>query len=139
MMNWYKIAQSQNQTRPQIISFDFDGTIANNQWNEEERDYLRDENGNMIATLNENIAQMIHHYHNKNIQIIVVSSRMDKNKDEIIDFIAKYNLPISEVYCTNGQDKIHLLKQLGVSKHFDDDPHELNAIKQDGSLLGIAV
>jgi len=133
-MNWYKIAQEN-----MIISFDFDQTLFKGEWDPIENDFKRDTEGNIIGELNESVARMVHHYAGKNIKIIIVSSRMDQDKNEIIEFAQKYNLPISEFYCTNGQDKVHILKSLGVSKHFDDDKFEIDKINQDGQLMGILV
>ena len=132
-MNWYKKAQAM------IISFDFDGTIFNNIWNEEALDYERDENGDITGTLNQDIAQKMSDYVEKGFQVIIVSSRPDAWKNEIVEFVQEHNLPVSEIYCTNGQDKVHLLKELQVSKHFDDDQNELSKINQDRQVIGVSV
>ena len=57
-------------------------------------------------------------------KIIVVTAR---NQDGImdqaaIDFCRKHNLPISGFFFTNGGQKVSILKQQHVVKHYDDDP-----------------
>ena len=133
-MKIIKIAQTN-----MIISFDFDDTLFQGEYDTTEGDFKRDSEGDAIGTLREDIARMVHHYASKGIKIIIVSSRYDKHKNEMIEFVQKHNLPISEFHCTNGQDKVHLLKSLGVSKHFDDDKFEIDKINRDGQLMGILV
>jgi len=133
-MNWYKKAQNNI-----IISFDFDDTIFKLEWDGINNDYKRDPQGASMGILNQDIARLIKNYASKGIKIIIVSSRQEEMKQEIVDFVTEHNLPISDIYCTNGQDKVHLLKELGVSKHFDDDRFEIDAINKDGQVLGITI
>ena len=133
-MNWYKKAQNNI-----IISFDFDDTIFKLEWDGINNDYKRDPQGASMGILNQDIARLIKNYASKGIKIIIVSSRQEEMKQEIVDFVTEHNLPISDIYCINGQDKVHLLKELGVSKHFDDDRFEIDAINKDGQVLGITI
>ena len=133
--NWYKKAR---QDQP-IISFDFDDTIFSLAWSNEENDYERDEDGNAIGTLNEKIQYVMNRYAGMGCKIIIVSTRKNSTKHEIENFVREHNLPVSEIHCTDSQDKLNTLKTLGVLKHFDDDQHEIDMINEDASLVGILV
>ena len=51
----------------------------------------------------------------------IVSFRSDNDKQEIIDFVKGYKLPIKSVTCTNSKNKTPFLKSLNSSLHIDDD------------------
>ena len=75
-MSWYKIANKN------IISFDFDGTIFAQEWDEEENDFRRDENGNIIGTINGEIKRLIDYYKSQGNDVIIVTSRNENEKQE---------------------------------------------------------
>ena len=77
-MNWYKTSQNQP-----IISFDFDNTIFKLEWDKENNVYIRDEQGNLIGTLNEQIKQMMEHYVSKGCKIVIVTSRQENMNAEV--------------------------------------------------------
>ena len=111
-----------------IVSFDFDDTIYSLQWDPEERDYKRDKNGEIIGVLNPEIAAKIKEYHNNGWKVIIVTTRDEKWKQEVLDFVKKHNLPIEEFHFTNGAWKRNTLKRLGVKVHFDDHKDELKRL-----------
>ena len=133
-MNWYKIA-----TSSPIVSFDFDDTIYKLSWDNEENDFARNEQGIPAGSLNMAIKNLMSRYSNEGAKVIIVSSRMDSTKHEIEEFVAIHNLPVSEIYCTNGQYKLNTLKNLHVSKHYDDDKVEIDLINSDSQIKGILV
>jgi hypothetical protein len=51
----------------------------------------------------------------------IVSFRSDKDKQEVIDFVKGYKLPIKTIICTNSKNKTPFLKSLNSSLHIDDD------------------
>jgi len=63
---------------------------------------------------------------------------MAKYKKQVEDVIRENSLPISEIYCTNGQDKVDTLKRLGVIKHYDDDKFQIMELENSG-IEGILV
>lgn len=64
--------------------------------------------------------------------VLIVTTRVehregwDTSRTTVADFVKEHNLPVSAVHFTDGALKGPLLAQLGVSKHFDDDPVELS-------------
>ena len=126
-MNWYKIAQNIKS-----VSFDFDGTIALNVWNNEDLDYERDEKSKIILTPNDYIINLMRQYRSQGYKVFVVSSRIEEYKQEIIDFLNKYNVPYDECHVTNSRYKAQTLKDLNVQVHYDDDEREIEKIKEIG-------
>lgn len=53
-------------------------------------------------------------------EIHIVTFREEKHKQEVLDFVKEYNLPIKSVVCTAGKDKTPVLQQLGSELHVDD-------------------
>jgi FMN phosphatase YigB (HAD superfamily) len=53
-------------------------------------------------------------------EIHIVTFREEQHKQEILDFIKEYNLPIKSVICTAGKDKTPVLQALRSELHVDD-------------------
>ena len=51
----------------------------------------------------------------------IVSFRSEDDKQEMIDFVKGYKLPITSITCTNSKNKTPFLKKLGSKLHLDDD------------------
>jgi hypothetical protein len=51
----------------------------------------------------------------------IVSFRSEKDKQEMINFVKGYKLPIRSITCTNSKNKTPFLKSLGSKLHIDDD------------------
>jgi len=107
------------------VSFDFDSTILKKEWSEEE--------GMEVPVGLDPIAkELIQKERDAGNDVIIVTSRQAEpatgQGNEDLFEIANI-LGIKEVYFTNGKDKVETLLELGVIRHYDDDPHEHNAIK----------
>lgn len=50
--------------------------------------------------------------------------------DEVREFVKEYGLPVSRIYNTSGEPKGPLLEYLGVNKHFDDCPNEIQSARE---------
>jgi acid phosphatase class B len=140
-MKIYKLSQSTQSTQAnQIVSFDFDNTIFILDWDEENGYYKFDPKDpeTPLGKLNQSIANLINQHHAQGWKTICVTSRHDSSKKQVENVIKKNGLPITEIYCTNGQDKVFTLKELGVSKHYDDDYHEIMMLQKAG-IEGIKV
>lgn len=133
-MNWYKKSQTQ-----QVISFDFDGTIFMNEWDEADNDYKRDSSGNVAGEVNAGIISLMRDYASSGYRVIIVTSRYASNKGEVERIVKENNLPVAEIVCTSGNLKAPILKMLKALKHYDNDADEINAIKQAGIVEGILV
>ena len=127
-MNWYKITQSTAKK----VSFDFDGTIFKNEWLPEENDYKRDEQGNMTGIINPIIKSLMQKYTADGWSVYIVTSRMEKFKNEVEKVVEENSLPVLDIYCTNGQYKAQILSDLNIQVHYDDDEREVEKIKEVG-------
>ena len=113
-----------------IVSFDFDSTI------EAKKPDPDDPTGMRIADgIDPRAIKLIEKERADGNEVIIVTSRLDPEdnrahyKSEEVFETAK-ELGIDKIYFTNGEDKAPTLKNLKVTKHYDDDPHEINAIKK---------
>lgn len=112
-----------------LVSFDFDGTLHRSivPGTTHPIDFFR------WKTWEPN--QAIHDQLRKdaaNHKIIVVSRRDDIHKAPMWKFIQAYNLPVEEIYTTNGQPKGEYLVDFGVIKHYDDDINLANELHGTG-------
>jgi len=122
-----------------IVSFDFDSTI------EAKKPDPDDPTGMRIADgIDPRAIKLIEKERADGNEVIIVTSRLDPEdnrahyKSEEVFETAK-ELGIERIYFTGStpdedgedrRDKVHTLIKLGVAKHYDDDPHEINAIKK---------
>jgi len=109
-----------------IISFDFDDTLTQPIWDEE--DGLWVNYGDPRPEIIEKVRELASEGH----QIVIVTSRPMTHIKWVKDFITKYNLPISKVHFTNGELKGPRLQELGVTRHYDDCPEELKSAEEYG-------
>jgi uncharacterized HAD superfamily protein len=150
-MNWYKIA---SELIKPVISYDFDDTIFSLEWNSKENDFnryngdpetIKDRDfkdykkGDTLGVLNETIRDNIKKDLSNGNKVIIVTSRKEDQKEQVENFVRHHSLPISEIYCTNGQEKVYTLLSLGVKKHYDDDKYEIDAISENSNIEGVLV
>lgn len=106
----------------QLISFDFDDTLA----------ILK---GRKII-LNPKILPFIQRFHSmeEDVEFIIVTARhkTERNVKYVQDFVTKYNLPIKEIYFTDGEFKYAALSGLKVSLHVDDNIFEIHYANEHG-------
>ena len=121
-----------------LISFDFDNTIGMLHWNALEADYERDDYGEHIQTPNLKIMQKIYDYIQDGHKVIIVTSRFSRWKQDVVDKLANWNIPITEIYCTDGAWKANTLKRLKADMHYDDDMDELRRLRNT-NVKGILV
>jgi len=122
------------------VSFDFDDTIFMLEWDDEENDYVRDENGDVVGHLNEDIAKKIKDYKTQGYRVYVITTRYATWRQETEDYLRDHNLMgyIDDVIFTNGAWKANTCKKHGVKKHFDDDPQEIRRLKYK-NIIGVRV
>jgi len=144
--NWRKFLHE--ATSP-IVTFDFDDTLALSHWGKEEDDWVHD-------GPHQEMVDRLMNYHEKKYNIYIVTSRHEEIQDEngkwhtfdskrkppkkyieeyqmpIWEFVKKNNLPIKDVYFTNGKPKIDTLLKLKSEIHHDDDLDDIeDAEKND--------
>jgi hypothetical protein len=103
-----------------LVSFDYQGTLIKNN------------------DINKEVINILKNEVQKGNKAIIVSTSLENEKSKIEQFLKKYNLPISQIYCTNGEDKVFTLKELGVNRHYDDNNFELMMLKNSG-IQGILI
>jgi len=108
------------------VSFDFDSTILKKEWSEEEE-------MEVPVGLDPIAAKLIQQERAAGNDVIIVTSRYGPKpafgQDNEDLFKIANDLKIEDVYFTNGKDKVQTLLDLGIVRHYDDDPHEHKAIK----------
>ena len=108
------------------VSFDFDSTILRKEWSEEEE-------MEVPVGLDPIAAKLIEQERAAGNDVIIVTSRYGPKpafgQDNEDLFKIANDLKIEDVYFTNGEDKVQTLLDLGIVRHYDDDPHEHKAIK----------
>jgi len=108
------------------VSFDFDSTILKKEWSEEEE-------MEVPVGLDPIAAELIQKERDAGNDVIIVTSRYGPKpafgQDNEDLFKIANDLKIEDVYFTNGEDKVQTLLDLGIVRHYDDDPHEHKAIQ----------
>lgn len=95
------------------VSFDVDGVLTTKTG----RDLLRDaiQNGD---------------------EIFIISAR--NNKDGIVEQFKEFKIPSSNIFATGSNDKkIAIIKELGIEKHYDDNPDVIDELGRIGIKLQI--
>jgi acid phosphatase class B len=118
-----------------IISFDFDDTLALSYEKNIEYDdpiTIFYPNPKALTLLNKHIAN--------GDKVIIVTTRRDAYMYEVYDFLKEHNIPIekTDTYNTNLGIKCHMLKDLHVNVHYDDNQDELDLLKDTG-IKGIHI
>jgi hypothetical protein len=99
-----------------MITFDFDDTLTRPVWDEKHQLFESSANPNYDTFAK------LKSFDEQGEEIMIVTTRW--SRIEIVDFVEKYNLPISAIRCTEGEFKGETLLEIGSQLHFDDSPHE---------------
>jgi len=100
-----------------IISYDFDGTLHSSVHPGTIHPIQFDDHDEWIP--NEDMFKRMRE-DAKIAKIVIVTARHSYLAAPIWKFVAKYNLPVSAIYCTNDRPKLNVLKSIGAAKHYDD-------------------
>lgn len=98
-------------TEQKIVSFDFDHTLYDT--------FISFPRWEIL-----NYLKLLSQTGNK---IIIVTARQNEERFEVERFIQKHKLPVKDIYFTNQGLKGPILKDLGVLKHIDDCPFQLQS------------
>ncbi|MEL6579111.1 MAG: hypothetical protein AAFQ14_05135 [Cyanobacteria bacterium J06621_12] len=103
-----------------MITFDFDDTLTRPIWDKKGLWFEPSSNPNYDSFAR------LKSFHDRGEEIRIVTTRFKTrwSRLEIVDFIEKYQLPISAIHCTEGELKGETLFELGSRLHFDDSPSE---------------
>jgi HK97 family phage prohead protease len=99
------------------VSFDFDGTISKEQWQ-----------------------QKAMQFKDQGKTLYIVTRRQESDSEPVYAVADKIGIPHSRVYFTNGKLKWETIKKLGIGTHYDNNPDEIKAINENtdanGKLVG---
>jgi len=95
------------------VSFDFDGTISKEQWQQKAMQ-LKDQGKTLY----------------------IVTRRQESDSEPVYAVADKVGIPHSRVYFTNGKLKWETIKRLGIGTHYDNNPDEIKAINENTDANG---
>lgn len=62
--------------------------------------------------------------------VYIITARQESNGEAVVNFAREYGVDRDKVYFTNGDDKWKTIKRLGISKHYDNNPEQVDKINQ---------
>jgi uncharacterized HAD superfamily protein len=68
--------------------------------------------------------------------VMIVTTRSKRSRQGVEQFVEKHDLPVQEIHCTEGEDKLPVLENLGSQLHFDDDVEEMRRIQGSDVVHG---
>ena len=111
------------------VSFDFDNTLTVMRFNPDEGIFCDFHGPNLV------MIQCMHAHVENGNEVHVITSRNEtaESKTEILRLLTSHGLAfkVSGIHHTNGQPKADLIKSMGVSRHYDDDPDEISVLPDD--------
>ena len=90
------------------VSIDYDGTLSTPQGEELAKELIAEGN-----------------------DVYIVTRRNELEGEPVIAKAKELRIPQTNVFFTNGEPKWQVLKSIGVTKHYDNDPSELASIKKN--------
>ena len=128
----YLLSEQKNKKR---YSFDYDSTLI-------VFDMIKDKDGDIdlryMGPHEENIEKLIELSGIPNSEVYIVTSRhkpVEGRKPHFDEspspeqLVKDLGLKVKQIIYTEGQPKVNVLKKLGISKHWDDDQVEIDAIE----------
>ncbi|NBW11187.1 MAG: hypothetical protein EBR82_24465 [Caulobacteraceae bacterium] len=90
------------------ISFDFDGTLDTQKGRELAKKYILE-----------------------GIPVYIITARNLRASAEVYDTARKLGIPRNQIYFTGGRDKWHTVKRLKITRHYDNNPKQIDLINQN--------
>jgi hypothetical protein len=127
-----------------VVTFDFDDTLLG---------FRLDPDWGIVQDQPKHeIIQLLKKFKKDGYTVYIVTSRYEKNetKDDynkdhpafitsVADFVELHTLPIDGIFFTNGMLKFKKLIELESIRHHDDNPSEIEAIKQYAPHIEVVV
>lgn len=112
-----------------IISYDFDGVLHTSVKGIHPIDMTDYDSWEPFVKMHEQLKKDA-----LNNKIVIVTARppLSDVKNAVQKFLAKYDLPVEEIYYTDDEPKIDVLKQMGAVKHYDDNPDMFDELRGSG-------
>lgn len=90
------------------VSFDYDGVLTNPR-----------------------VADVFDRWKSTGDIMYIVTARTDRMMGPVYEWAREHGITRSHVINTNGQDKWHTIKRLGIDKHVDNNPHQQALIRHN--------
>jgi hypothetical protein len=112
----YRAILSQGEFAAKVVSFDFDDTLSTLKGQDKAKQLLA-----------------------KGYRVLIITARQSKDSKEVFEVADKLGIRRSDIFFTNGGNKWHIIKRLGVAIHYDNNKEQIDLInkmtKTDGKLF----
>jgi hypothetical protein len=112
----YRAILAQGEFAAKVVSFDFDDTLSTTKGQEKAKQLLAE-----------------------GYRVLIITARQSKDSKEVYDVADKLGIRRSDIFFTNGGNKWHIIKRLGVAIHYDNNQDQIDLInkmtKTEGKLF----
>jgi len=112
----YRAILAQGEFAAKVVSFDFDDTLSTAKGQEKAKQLLAE-----------------------GYRVLIITARQSKDSKAVFEVADKLGIRRSDIYFTNGANKWHIIKRLGVAIHYDNNKEQIDLInkmtKTEGKLF----
>ena len=112
----YRAILAQGEFAAKVVSFDFDDTLSTTKGQEKAKKMLAE-----------------------GYRVLIITARQSKDSKSVFDVADKLGIRRSDIFFTNGGNKWHIIKRLGVAIHYDNNKEQIDLINKmtntDGKLF----
>jgi hydroxymethylpyrimidine pyrophosphatase-like HAD family hydrolase len=107
---------AQGEFSAKVVSFDFDDTLSTTKGQEKAKQLLAE-----------------------NYRVLIITARQSTDSKSVFEVADKLGIRRSDIFFTNGGNKWHIIKRLGVAIHYDNNQEQIDLInkmtKTEGKLF----
>lgn len=96
------------------ISFDYDGVLDTTKGKELAAEYIL-----------------------KGMPVYIITARKLFYSGEVYAVAKKLGIPLNRIYFTGGRDKWHTIKRLKITKHYDNNPKQIDMIIENTDAMAV--
>jgi hypothetical protein len=112
----YRAILAQGEFAAKVVSFDFDDTLSTSKGQEKAKQMLAE-----------------------GYRVLIITARQSKDSKSVFEVADKLGIKRSDIFFTNGGNKWHIIKRLGVAIHYDNNQEQIDLInkmtKTEGKLF----
>lgn len=71
--------------------------------------------------------------------VYIITARQEKDAPAVLNFAKEYGVLRDHVYFTGGADKWHIIKRLGINKHYDNSKEQVDKINANTDCEAVLV